>query len=194
MDYRLFIASRPSEDLRNFLADFQKKNFPRHSCRWAPAEALHLTWVFIGETAEDKLDAVNRACQETAASFSPWSLHLNEICYGPNPNSPRFIWAQGQSSAALDDLYRVLCKKLAENKIDVPFSRRSFLPHITLARLDDSRIFSPAPHPWPIDQSFPVQEISVVRSELDHNQNWPLYTDLNIHPFSLPCSSSKQSL
>ena len=124
---RLFLAILPDPDMRDALCAVQHElrrrgvegNFTR-------PENLHLTLAFIGDYPDP--DAVLEALSELR--FEPFSLALDGLgAFG------ELWWAGLRGNEALDALVRRLRRALAE--AGIPFDRKRFSAHITLARQMD---------------------------------------------------------
>lgn len=146
---RLFIAAYPPEAV---LADFSsfvstlavgRPRGPGQSVRPVPPERVHLTLVFLGDVAENRLPVVKASI---SAAVTRWAAGrerpegLPRICIG---GSGRFgrgrfttVWAGVRGDlAALNDLVTDLRREL--RAASLPFDVKPFRPHITLARPGD---------------------------------------------------------
>lgn len=149
---RLFIAIRFSPEVRSSLLDsIAQLKQQSISGNFTYPENLHLTLAFIGET--------NRLCEVQQAmesiNFRPFSLTLSGT-----GNFGDLWWAGIRRSSELEALVRQLRDAL--EKQGVPFDRKPFRAHITLAR----RVDLPAPPAFsekPV--SMTVGSISLMQSE-----------------------------
>jgi 2'-5' RNA ligase len=146
---RLFIAAYPPEAV---LADFSsfvstlavgQPRGPGQSVRLVPPERVHLTLVFLGDVAEDRLPAVKAAM---SAAVARWTVGRERREGLPNirvNGSGRFgrgrfttVWAGVRGDlATLNDLVTDLRREIRAAKL--PFDVKPFRPHITLARPGD---------------------------------------------------------
>ena len=162
---RLFIAIPLSDRIRASLADSQEiLRAAGVTGSWSPTENLHLTLAFIGEYGEpdEILDAVS------AVSFEPFDLHVS----GTGSFSDT-LWAGIEKNEALEKLVRRIRKSLAV--AGIPFDRKKFRPHITLAR----RSSLPADLsslPGPDLSVMTVDSFSLFRS--DRGKRGMIYTEL----------------
>lgn len=184
MRHRLFIASHLPDDVKKTFLDYQQRKL-RYSCfRLVPEQALHLTLVFIGYVTDNDLLKINQVCQNIASLFSALEVRLNKISYGPNPHSPRLIWAEGKTSKELVLLHKTLKEELVNKGINFKLENRLFRPHITIARLKKEhfqKLPSLSEIQENIDKSFIIDSISVIESKL--SRQGPEYTDFVTYHF-----------
>ncbi len=105
---------------------------------WAGAAAAHVTLVFLGNVALDRVEPVRGAVREAAGRRHPLTLRVHGASVFGHPTHPRTLWAgvdgDLESLAALvADLRRALIPLGFEPE------DRAFHPHLTLARARGSR-------------------------------------------------------
>ncbi len=177
MGHRIFIASHLPNDVKKIFLDYQQKKLHNFGFRLIPEQALHLTLVFIGYVSNDNILKINKACQNIASLFFPIEVKLNKITYGPNPHSPRLIWAEGEISKNLDKLHKALENELMDQGINFKIENRLFKPHVTLARFqNETKPPRLSELEEKINKSFVINSISIIESEL--SRSGPQYTDL----------------
>lgn len=175
MKHRIFIASHLPDNVKKVFTDYQQRKLNNSCFRLVPEESLHLTLIFIGYVDCNDLLKITQVCQNAVSLFSPIEIKFNKITYGPNPHSPRLIWAEGDISRGLNQFHKTLENKLIDQGIDIRVENRLFKPHITLARLR-TKPSTLLKIEEKIDKSFLIDHIAVIESELS-NQG-PKYTDL----------------
>jgi len=129
---RLFVAIRLSEDIRGRLAPLQryvKTKIPE--TRPVAVENLHLTLKFLGETAEEKRDAVKQALTTAAVKFPPFSLRLVGMGRFPEERGARVLWVGCETDGMLKNLHREIDAAL--EPLGFPNENR-FKEHVTLVR------------------------------------------------------------
>lgn len=101
--------------------------------RWSPAESYHITLAFIGDVDEDTAERAHLAL--SAVQAAPFSLTLKGTGIFERGCHPHTLYAAVAESPEL----RALKEKTdhALEKEGVPFERRKYTPHLTLARLKD---------------------------------------------------------
>lgn len=121
---RLFVAIQLSDEMKTSLINLM------HDCKtkgikgnYTPAQNLHLTLCFIGETQE--VDTVKQALR--MVKYKPFKLALTE----PG-NFDDLIWAGARSGQGINALVADIRKALHEAGIS--FDEKKFVPHITLIR------------------------------------------------------------
>lgn len=165
---RIFIAINLSENIKQELAQFQKK-WPALPCRWLEKQTLHITLAFLGHLNEERLSHVFEIIEKKAEQNKPFSITLNRICYGPGKKiPPRLIWAQAENSKEFFKLQKDLEKELYNLKIH---SKSKPQAHITLARIKkwNWQRIEPEERPevnLPISIEIPVHSIELMESHL----------------------------
>ena len=144
--YRLFIALELPEAWHSALGDLQQRmqralaGDPLTAAvrlRWVRSEGIHLTLKFIGDTAADRLPAIEAQLALAVPQMPHIALTLGRAGSFSNRRAPRVIWA-GVYSEQADALLR-----LAESiqtwlaAAGIPRERRALAAHLTLARLPD---------------------------------------------------------
>lgn len=164
---RLFIAIMLEDEMKQALLSAQDAlRSRRFGGRYSPGHALHLTLSFIGEYSDP--DFVFEQMEQIR--FSPFELTLA----GYIGHFDDVLWAGTEKSPELEKYVKQLRHVLAENGI--PFDRRSFEPHITLLRGDDSmQEFSDIVIE---KKSMTVTGISLMRSDI--GKHGAMYTELGV--------------
>jgi 2'-5' RNA ligase len=138
---RLFVAAELPAELRRRLGEVQRdlKDLPL-SVRWVRPEAMHLTFVFLGEVAASRREAIEQALAQPdgAAAVDAFRLTVRGLGTFPGGGRPRVIWAglEGDRDAAerlKDRLQGVLAP------LGFPAESRAFKPHLTLGRVVEVR-------------------------------------------------------
>lgn len=125
-DRRLFVALWPDAELAVAVAE--AVGAARRSCRPLPREKLHLTLAFVGRLPEARLDdciaALGRirrpAFELRLERFGHWARH-GVLWLGPEEASPECGALAGAIGESLVEA-------------DIPFDRRRFRAHLTVAR------------------------------------------------------------
>jgi 2'-5' RNA ligase len=105
--------------------------------RWVRAENLHVTLKFLGEVAEEKVDAARNALGEIRSGKAV-CLEFRGLGFFPNEKHPRVFWAGMQASPNLKTLAGDI--EGAMEKLGIPREKREFSPHLTLARFELPRL------------------------------------------------------
>jgi 2'-5' RNA ligase len=131
---RLFVAlDVPERVCAAFseLSEQLKKVCP--SGRWVRLEGVHITLKFIGEVPAEKVENVHHALGEVP-SFAPIDLRFAGLGFFPSARRPRVFWAGIKSGSQLTALVAAIEMKL--QPLGIPLEKRSFHPHLTLARFE----------------------------------------------------------
>lgn len=162
---RLFFALWPPQGIQEELARRTREVLEDRRARPVPGERIHLTLAFLGE-----VDAATRERAEALAGRvhgEAFTLSLDRMGYWPRK---ALLWAApAHPPPALEDLAGTLREGLTA-ECGLPRERRSFRPHLTLARkapkLPPRMVIEPV--------TWAVERFVLVASELD--RNGPTYT------------------
>lgn len=126
--HRLFVAIRPPAPIRRRLLAAMGGI---SGARWQTEAQLHLTLRFIGEVDRHLAGDIHAALG--AVHHPPFPLALNGIGHFDRRGFPDAVWA----GVTPHDQVRALHNKVdaALLRVGLPPDDRSFLPHITIARL-----------------------------------------------------------
>ena len=120
---RLFAAVRPSPGFLSALTVLQERlREAGVTGKYREPDGLHMTLAFIGEWPEDVTETL-------PAVLKPFEITLSHLGIFPEAN---VLWAGVRPSAELDRLAAQVRHRLAD--AGIPFDRKAFKPHITLAR------------------------------------------------------------
>lgn len=167
---RVFYALWPVDSVRDAL--HRESQMLHRSCsgRVMRRENIHLTLVFIGDVARERIDELKALARKiSAASFT---IVLDQVGYWKHN---RIVWA---APRALPGPLRALVAGVegALERAGFDFDERPYAPHITLIR--NAR----EPRALPVcDLRWPVSEFSLVESVRDDHgsrymvvASWPL--------------------
>jgi 2'-5' RNA ligase len=129
----LFVAVNFPAALRERLwhvtEPLRKMDFP---VRWVPAEGLHLTLKFLGETHETRLDELGAALDQAVAGARSMPVTIEGFGAFPNVTHPAVIWAGVVTEPALELLQHGVERTFGP--LGFPPEGRPFRPHVTLGR------------------------------------------------------------
>lgn len=133
---RLFVAVYPPADAAlAMLAALRTLTPPPAPHRPVPAEQVHLTLQFIGDTTERDLADVEESVRRSASGVGAFTLHPVRLVTLPREGQPRLIAAETDSPPPLLELQRRLAGRLARR----PRPHQAFLPHLTLCRFNETQ-------------------------------------------------------
>ena len=187
--YRTFIAIELPSAIRQTIKqhiDHLRVPFPDIRASWSREDNLHLTLKFLGDVSVSRIATLSEACAEATSNIEPFELVITGSGTFP-PRRPKVLWV-GISSVGpettqppLLQLHRSIEDACAA--AGFPREPRAYHPHLTIARLresKDSRALAEqhrqigfAPH------AFLVSEIVLFRSELSSKGS--IHTPLSHH-------------
>lgn len=127
---RLFVAVEVGEDVRSAVAAAVAPLRESLRLRWVAPERYHLTLVFLGDVAEERVPAVSRALGSACAGVAPFELALSGRL---GTFGRRVLWAGLEASPALTSLAAAATEQLRP-VVALPDDDRPFSAHLTLAR------------------------------------------------------------
>lgn len=133
---RLFIAAYPPPEVAEVLvAAARLLGFA--SLKTSPADQVHITLLFIGDTDERQLDEVIESMQRAASGLRAMTLPVERLIALPERGDARVIAAEASAPPVLIELQKRLAQRLARTR---PKREREFLPHLTLGRFPASGV------------------------------------------------------
>src|SRR5712692_2457821 len=142
---RAFIAIKLSEALKGQIGELQAELKRRASglagLGWVRPEGIHLTLRFLGDIAEERVEALGVMLRDVAAGVQPFALEARGIGAFPNPRAPRVIWLGLQGKPESMASLRRMQARVEAGVAGLGFSRepREFTAHLTLARVRDRK-------------------------------------------------------
>lgn len=129
---RLFVAVYPPAETVAHLRSLAAAHPSLPPGVFTPAEQVHLTLLFIGDSHENRLSDISESVRRSCAGISPFSLRVESLGTLPHKGSKRLLAAMVSSPPPLIELQRRLSHRLARR----PHAKRGeeFCPHITLYR------------------------------------------------------------
>ncbi len=161
---RLFIAIELEDRIKDELCMIQKRlQLQGMKGRYTTRENMHLTLAFIGEYADP--DRISDAMDDVR--LDPMKLTIEGFgCFGD------LYYIGLKENKELKENVRRIRKALSDN--DIPFDRKKFNPHITLARKILYEKSLPTDCPFPAGME--VEYITLMRS--DRGKSGMIYTPI----------------
>lgn len=126
---RLFVALLPPADVRAELAELA---VPLPGARWTPADNIHLTLRFLGDTTPERQAQYEESLARV--SVEPFILPVGDVGLFPSRGPTKVIWAGvGRGHTRLYQLRKRVDEALLA--VDAGLDVHSFHPHFTVARL-----------------------------------------------------------
>jgi 2'-5' RNA ligase len=141
---RAFVAVELDETLRRAAAEAQAQARQRLLQRlgadariqWIKPESIHLTLKFLGDIAEERLEAMRQALAGAVGTLPAFAVDVGGLGVFPDVRGPRIFWVGLHERA--DELSRLAAAvETALEGLGVPRERRPFNAHLTLARIKD---------------------------------------------------------
>lgn len=132
MGQRMFVAVVPPPEVVADLSDFLA---PREGMRWIDPAQWHLTLAFMASVPAAREDVLVERLGTATARVAPFDLGLDGAGSFPDASRAKVLWL-GVDESARPPLER-LAKgaRAAANVSGAPPDGRTFVPHLTLARL-----------------------------------------------------------
>ena len=142
---RAFVAIQLSEELKGQIgevqAELKRRAFGLDGLGWVRLEGMHLTLRFLGDIAEEQVEALGALLRDVAAGVTPFALDARGIGAFPDPRAPRVIWLGLQGTPEATAALRRMQAKIEDGVAGLGFPResRAFTAHLTLARVRDRK-------------------------------------------------------
>ena len=134
---RLFVALEVPEPPRREVrrrVDAVRDRLPR--ARWVDLDNVHLTLLFLGETAEGDVPALAAGLREAFARCPPLDLRLSSGGTFPPGRPARVAWVGVEAPEELTTLQADITQA-AVAALGFEPEERAYHPHVTLARCPD---------------------------------------------------------
>ena len=133
---RLFLGIGPDDSSRERLAELVSCAADNIQCdrlRWIPVANYHITLIFLGDIASDRVDTITDATAQLCADTEPFSLTVNRLSVFPESAHPRVMAMLATPAPALEELQAKISQSL--HRRGFQFSKRPYRPHMTVARV-----------------------------------------------------------
>jgi 2'-5' RNA ligase len=150
---RLFIAVPLPALLKEVITNWQK-TYQMPGMRYIPADNLHLTLHFIGDTPDANVPELQDKLSQIAQRHQPFDLTFQEMAPGPKLRAPRLIWLRFQEHPAFEKLATDICTSLDA----APGAHGKFIPHITIIRFGKDFLGNQS---LPVNREAPVPPLRV---------------------------------
>ena len=135
-EIRSFIAIELPEEAKRGLTKLRNElERGEHAfVKWVDPEGIHLTLKFLGNITSKRVAEVTESMEGATRGISPFHLEISGLGAFPNLRQPRVLWVG--ISGELDKLSG-LQRNIDSALIPLGFTKeeRSFVPHLTLARI-----------------------------------------------------------
>ena len=131
---RCFIALEVSDEVRHSISRAAEtvKSTSRN-VRWIPADHIHLTLKFLGETGGDMAVKIEEQLSMLCRRHAPFVLTANGTGGFPNLHHPNVLWTGIDKSEPLMLLHRDVEQSMAV--LGFEMEDKLFSPHLTVGRV-----------------------------------------------------------
>jgi 2'-5' RNA ligase len=133
---RSFIAIELPEEAKQGLARLRKElERDEHKfVKWVEPQGIHLTLKFLGNIPSKQVTELTEAVEEATQRISPFHLEISGLGAFPSLRQARVFWVGiGGEMDKLSKLQQNIDSALAA--LGFAKEERSFMPHLTLARI-----------------------------------------------------------
>ena len=114
----------------------------RVEIRWVKHNNLHLTVQFLGSVSDEKVTKIREEVENVVSSINPFVITVSETGCFPNTSKPSVLYlGVGGNIEAL----KTLVVKINDKMSQIGFKKKSesFIPHITVAKINYPQKFNP---------------------------------------------------
>jgi RNA 2',3'-cyclic 3'-phosphodiesterase len=133
---RAFIAIDLSPEIRRMLEQVTlqlKERLGDAPIRWAPAQNIHLTLMFLGDVSVKNLEMLKKVLQNEVSSHHSFEFSVGGVGAFPNNRHARVIWVGVEAPAELLNVQRGI--EAAVSRLGYAREERPFSAHLTLGRV-----------------------------------------------------------
>lgn len=141
---------------------------------------MHLTLKFLGQTDYKQVDKIEEIISEAVDNKNPYQIKLKSLGVFPNKNYIKIIWIGLEDDGQTKEIAENIDIKLS--KIGFKKEKRSFHPHLTLARIKSGRKKDKILSVIEENQNKVFQENTVDSIELKKSEltpKGPIYSTIN---------------
>lgn len=140
MNRRLFFALNATDPLAESFQPTLKKlriNADKHEMvvKWVHGDNYHVTVSFLGNVHEDQIPTLQRLLDEVCKVHKPFDLKVEDVSAFASEHEARVLYLGVQNKRYLGELKDALETALTEQKFLIKPEQRTFVPHLTFARL-----------------------------------------------------------
>ncbi|KGP90199.1 2'-5' RNA ligase [Pontibacillus chungwhensis BH030062] len=171
-----FIGIPLSPTLQQSLSSIQNEIAPYVSYKkWTNHQDFHITLTFLGGVAENKVEELRDRMSHLRQVRSAFSLPLKGVGTFGERDQPRVLWAGVEKVEALVQLYTDVSEEC--ERAGYPKERRSYSPHITLAKKwkGDQQLHKPLEEVVEFEETYFVDHFSLFRIHPNRN---PMYEEV----------------
>jgi 2'-5' RNA ligase len=182
---RLFLGLRVSVPTANSLAQCVEQLARRArdanlEIKWVAPAGYHVTLKFLGWTRHDLIEAIEDRIAAAIAGVAPFKFKTQKIGAFPSLDKATVVWA-GVEDPGPEKPIAELAKRIEVATVDLGFAAetRPFSPHVTLARVRETRLLREVVLPMS-EQMFSGTSVdSVILFESEMKSSGSVYKEIS---------------
>lgn len=166
MSRRTFIAIPFSTEIKQKINEFEEhfKQKAGYSGRLIPADKIHLTLKFLGDTNIDLFDKIEDRLSQVGYINIVFKVSICGIGVFPNLKYPRVLWLglktiPSELIKLKNDVEKII------SPLGFPEEKREFHPHLTISRIKQKRLNTNEKKFIKNHQQFKIGELEVSKIE-----------------------------
>lgn len=159
MDKRCFVSIDLPREIREYVGSLARHDI--YWIKWIRPGNFHITLNFLGDLKAERIAETRRVLGEVAPLYKSFPLRLDKI-----ETSRDMLWLLPEPNETMEQLQDEIKDKLKSARLGKR-ERRSYIPHILLARSKTGR------HMRPVIENFEPQEFTVDRINLYESELTP---------------------
>lgn len=174
---RVFVCAQLPPDIRSDLGRVQDKlRRGGLKLKWVQPELLHFTLCFLGEIDPAGAAPLVENLEISMHGQESFQIALGHLGAFPRIDKAHVLWVGvRQGASALEALAHKAVNTV--QACGLPFDRKPFKPHLTIARArQPARLRLPPDGPPVVSAVFPINSVTVMESQL--NPQGPVYLPL----------------
>ena len=156
----------------------------RAEIRWVKHNNLHLTVQFLGSVSDEKISKIIKEVENVVSSINSFVLTVSETGCFPNTSKPSVLYLGVRGNI---EALKALVEKINNKMSQIGFKKdsESFIPHITVAKINYPQKFNPDLSIF-LNSTYDEVEFLVDKIQLLESQTLPegvVYKTLNTISF-----------
>ncbi len=157
MTKRVFVSIDLPAETKEYLGRLARHDI--YWIKWVKPDNFHITLNFLGDLGQERIDETKSILAELAANYQPFTIRLAEVTC-----SRDMLWLLPEENETLVQLQDDLKDRLKGARLGKR-ERRSYMPHILLARSKTGRHMRPVIENF-APREFTADKINLYESEL----------------------------
>ena len=156
----------------------------RAEIRWVKHNNLHLTVQFLGSVSDEKISKIIKEVENVVSSINSFVLTVSETGCFPNTSKPSVLYLGVRGNI---EALKALVVKINNKMSQIGFKKdsESFIPHITVAKINYPQKFNPDLSIF-LNSTYDEVEFSVDKIQLLESKSFAegmVYKTLNTFSF-----------